>query len=292
MLRGATGQQPAEPLQLVQAGQKLNREGKQADALALYEQALAIDPNLFEAHLAAGIALDLQSEYAKARVHLERALELASDETRPQAISALGVSYAFERNAASAAKYYQDLFDVSMKAGRLDGAAAAANALGRVYLESGDPSNAAEWYQRGYDVAKKIAGLPPDQVDLWELRWEHARSRIAARQGNADEAARFAGRVKAIVDKGGLNAEQEPTYRYLVGYNAFHAGQYDQAIAELLRADQEDPFILALLGQAYEKKGDLANARESYTRVLGSNGHSLQNAFARPIARESLARLN
>lgn len=53
-------------LDLVKQGQKLNGEGKQDDALALYNQALALSPNLYEAHLASGIALDLKADYAEA----------------------------------------------------------------------------------------------------------------------------------------------------------------------------------------------------------------------------------
>src|SRR5262252_8476336 len=44
-------------------------------------------------------------------------------------------------------------------------------------------------------------------------------------------------------------------YLYLTGYTAFYAGDYKTAIAELQKADMHDPFILVLVGQAYEKSG-------------------------------------
>jgi len=163
--------------------------------------------------------------------------------------------------------------------------------MARVYLESGDPQTALKWYETGYSTSKKLTSAPPDQVDLWELRWLHARSRIAARLGDAAEAARYADAVKAIVDKGGLNEEQRPAYQYLVGYNALYAGKYETAVTELLKADQRDPFILGLLAQAYEKNNDTARAREYYSRVLASTSHNLQNAFSRPLARRRLAEL-
>ncbi len=47
--------------------------------------------------------------------------------------------------------------------------------------------------------------------------------------------------------------------------------------------------MLFLLAQAYEKSGDAAKARETYEQVLASNAHSLNNAFARRVARSKLA---
>src|SRR6266849_944063 len=74
------------PLDLVKQGQKLNSEGKQDEALALYQQALQSSPNRYEAHLAAGVALDLKGEYQEARHHLDKAIALASPDTKAQAL--------------------------------------------------------------------------------------------------------------------------------------------------------------------------------------------------------------
>ena len=65
------------PLDLVKQGQRLDGEGKQDEAFALYRQALEMSPNLYDAHLASGIALDLKGNYAEARQHLTKAVELA-----------------------------------------------------------------------------------------------------------------------------------------------------------------------------------------------------------------------
>jgi tetratricopeptide (TPR) repeat protein len=287
----SAAQAPADPLGLVQEGRKLNAAGKFDEALAAFDRALKLDPQLFDAHLATGITYDLKGDYARARVALRRAIETAPEGSKGQALGAMAVSYAFEKNAAEAATYYLQQLDAQTKAGAIDAAAATANAMARVYLESGDPQTALKWYETGYSTSKKLTNAPPDQVDLWELRWLHARSRIAARLGDAAEADKYAAAVKAIVDKGGLNEEQRPAYQYLVGYNALYAGKYETAIAELLKADLRDPFILGLLAQSYEKNNDAARAREYYARVLASTSHNLQNAVSRPLARRKLAEL-
>src|SRR5204863_337199 len=138
-----------DPLELVKQARKLNSEGQQDAALALYRQALERSPELFDAHVGAGIALDLQAKYREAR-----------------------------------------------------------------------------------------------QVAI----------------------------VETLLDKH-TNDDQRIQYPYLVGYVDLYLKDHQGAVAELQKADQRDPFILALLAQAYEKLGDASKARDCYTQALASNAH-------------------
>jgi tetratricopeptide (TPR) repeat protein len=267
---------------------RLTTAGKLDEAVPLFNNALSVDPELFEAHLGLGIALDLQGHYTEARQHLERALQRATDSNRSTVLSALAISYVFESKTDEAAKYYQRQFDLQVAAGALDGAASTANALGRLYLETGAIDLADQWYRTGYATARKLSGLPGDQVDLWEMRWLHAQSRVAARRGDAAGAAKHAAALKALIDKGGENAKQLPIYHYLVGYNALYLGRFDAAVAALEKADTTDPFILGLLAEASEKGGDKAAARAYWSKAAATYGHSLQNALTRPKANAAL----
>jgi len=290
---GAGAQDPGaaaaagDPVELVKQARKLNSDGKQDAALALYRQALERSPDLFDAHVGAGIVLDLQGNYKEARVHFGRAIELAPDGSKNQALSAMAVSYAFEGDAAGASRFYRQVFDRQESSQDLGGAAETANALGRIYLESGDFDNALKWYQTGYETSRRQPKLTDDQMDLWNMRWAHAQARIAARKGNVDEARKQTAAVKSILDKG-TNQDQQIQYPYLAGYVALYSKDNQAAIDELQKADQRDPFILVLLAQAHEKAGDAARAREYYTQVLASNAHSANNAFARPLARKKV----
>lgn len=109
-------------------------------------------------------------------------------------------------------------------------------------------------------------------------------ARITARHGNAEQAHQHVAAAKAALDKAN-NPDQLRFYPYLTGYVAFYAGDYKTAIAQLQKADQRDPLNLALLGEAFEKSGDAAQAREYYGKVLEINIHNSANAFARPLAR-------
>jgi tetratricopeptide (TPR) repeat protein len=281
---------PADPIELVKQGRTLVADGRIDEGLALYTRALEAKPDLGEAHLAAGIALDLQSRFAEARRHLSRALELATDENRGQALTALAVSYAFEGNAKEAATFYQRQIDTQAAASNFADAAAAANALGRVFLETGNVTDAHRWYQTGYEYATRQPDSPGAQLTLWKFRWLHAQGRIAARAGHADEARRLVADARALVEATPSLKDQVPTLQYLAGYVAVYGKDYAAAAEALQQADARDPFVLALLAEAYAGQGDTARARETWERVLNVRSHNLQNAFARPRAMKALGR--
>src|SRR5713101_4883398 len=98
----ASATQEVDPLELVKQARKLNLEGKQQEALTLYRQALDRAPDSFDAHIGAGVALDLLGEYKQARQHFAKAIQVSPDATRNQALTAMAVSYAFERDSKSA----------------------------------------------------------------------------------------------------------------------------------------------------------------------------------------------
>jgi tetratricopeptide (TPR) repeat protein len=277
-----------DPVELVKQGRKLNGEGKQDEAIALYRQALVAKPDLYDAHLAMGIALDLKADYAQARQHLDRAIAVAPAASKAQALRTMAMSYAFEGKAADAAKYEQQVFDTRLAASDFTGAAEIANELARVYLESGDVTNARKWYETGHQTALRKSDLKPAEKDLWDFRWEHAQARIAARQGQHDAAQKHVAAAKALLDKG-TNPEQTPYFPYLAGYVAFYAKDFRTAAGEFAKANQEDPFILAMLAQAHEGLGDSAKAKDLYRQVLASNGHNPNNAFARPLATKKIS---
>jgi tetratricopeptide (TPR) repeat protein len=271
----------------VQAAEKQLTSGDVAGAVAALEKIVAAAPKSFDPRLTLGRALDLEGRHRAARVHLEEAVKLASDQQRNGALTSLGVSYAFESKPDEAARYFQRAFDAALQADDRGGAAGLANALARIYLESGNLKKAQEWYTTGYETAKQIPELPAPQAALWDMRWHHAAARIAIRQGNKAAVAEHVAAVMAAFDKG-INENQRPALPYLQGYVAFYSKDYRTAVTELLKGDQNDPFVLGLLAGAYQALGDREKAAEINRRILSSTTHSINAAFARPAARAAL----
>jgi tetratricopeptide (TPR) repeat protein len=279
---------PGSPQDLVQQGVKLNSQGKQDEALALYKQAMEKAPNLYEAHLETGIALDLKGNYDEARKHLDKAIDLADPDNKAQALRTMAFSYAFEGKADKASHYEKLVFDDRVAHTEWQAAAEICNELARIYLESGDANNASKWYKKGYETIDRKRELSDTDKSLWLFRWESAQARVAVRRGDAAAAQQHLVAAKAALDSAN-NPDQMRFYPYLTGYVAFYTGNYTTAISELQKADQHDPLILALLGEAYEKSGDAAQAKNYYQKVLEVNAHNPTNAWARPLAKKKLA---
>jgi tetratricopeptide (TPR) repeat protein len=286
-----TPSQPAAPgsaEELNHQGEKLSHEGKQEEALALYNRALDKSPDDFQAHFLSGVALDLKGDYAAAHEHFNKAVEVAGPDAKQQAQRALAISYTFEGDAYKASQPELEVFNARLAKSDSVGAAETCNELARIYLELGDPDHAYKWYKMGYETISHKPDLSDADKNLWLFRWESAQARVAARRGNADEARQHLTAAKAALDKAN-NPDQARFYPYLTGYVAFYAGDYKAAIGELQKADQHDPFILVLLAQAYEKSGDATTAKNYYGKVLEVNGHNPNVAFARPLAKKKLA---
>ncbi|HEV2389074.1 MAG TPA: hypothetical protein VGS20_17675 [Candidatus Acidoferrales bacterium] len=288
--QGPPGQAPAvqgPAADLLKQGRKLSSEGKQDEALAAYRQALVASPDLYQAHLLSGAALDLKGDYRQAREELAKGIEGAPAKAKPQAMKTMAISYAFTCDVKQATKYEQQAFDAQLAAKDFYAAGESADELARIDLECGELNAAAKWYRTGYETGLKKPDIKQAEKDLWEFRWEHAQARLAARRGNHAEAERHVAAAKAILDKGD-NKDQMRFFPYLTGYVAFYAGDYKTAIADLQQADQRDPFILSLLARAYEKSGDQAQATGYYRKVLALNIHNPPGAFARPLAEKKV----
>ncbi len=280
---------PADPAaDLLKQGQQEMRAGKPEAALPLYRKAAETFPTSSPAHNQLGVALDLTGQYADARKSFAKAIETAATpQAKAQATRSMAMSYAFENNCKEAAKYESPLYDQYVEAKDFFSAGEIANELARVCLEAGDLDTAAKWYQSGHDAGLREPDIKPDRKDLWEFRWEHAQARLAARRGDKAGAQTHADAAKIILDKG-TNPSQAPFFPYLTGYVAFYAGDYKNALTELQAGNQNDPFILALIAQAYEKIGDDAQAKTYYRKILTFTAHNPTNAFARPLAKKKL----
>jgi tetratricopeptide (TPR) repeat protein len=290
LLAQTPGSQQQQP-EFIQQGQQLMREGKLDDALALYRKTLQISPNSVPANIAAGSVLDLMGQGEEAREYLAKAIQVAdTPERKATSERATAMSYAFEGNCKKTVPYEQQVFDYYGSVKNFFQQGEIADEAARVCIDSGDLDTASHWYQVGHDTGMKEPDIQPARQDLWEFRWEHAQARIAARRGNQAEVQKHVAAAKNILDKG-TNPEQAQFLPYLQGYVAFYAADYKAALEELLRANQNDPFIQCMIGQTYEKLGDKGKAVEYYRKALTAIAHNPAAAYAVPLAKKKLASL-
>ncbi|HKW31435.1 MAG TPA: tetratricopeptide repeat protein [Candidatus Acidoferrum sp.] len=283
----AQRQQP----EFIRQGQQLMREGKLEEALALYRQTLQSMPLSLPANIAAGSVLDLLGRSDEARKYFQKTIEVAEKpEQKASANRAMAMSYAFEGSCKKTIEYEQKVLDYFAAAKDFFQQGEIADEAARVCIDDGDLDTALHWYKEGHDLGIREPDIKTARLDLWNFRWEHAQARVAARRGNLAEAQDHVNAAKAILDKG-TNPEQAQFFPYLRGYVAFYGQDYKTATEELSKANQNDPFIQCLLGQAYEKLGEKDKAIESYRKAAASTAHNPPAAYAVPFAKKRLASL-
>ncbi len=294
------GFQQQQP-EFLRQGQQLMREGKLEDALALYRQTLQTSPNSIPANTAAGSVLDLMGQGEEARKYFQKAIDAAdTPEQKAMAERAMAVSYGFEAKSCSAINDHErKSFDYYGSVKNFYQQGEVADEAGRLCLDSDDLHNrypaddvntAYQWYKLGHDTGLKEPNISPARTDLWEFRWQSAQARIAARQGQRDEAQKHVEASKAILDRG-TNPEQAQFLPYLRGYVAFFLRDYKMALDELLNANQNDAFVQCLIGQTYEKLGEKAKAVEFYRKAAAATFHNPPAAYAVPFSKTRLATL-
>jgi tetratricopeptide (TPR) repeat protein len=280
---------PPQP-EFIKKGQQLTREGKLEEALALYRLEFSNAANAVQAQIAAGVVLDLLGRGAEARQHFAKAIEgAATPQARANAQRRMAMSYAFENDCQGAARFAQQVFDYHVGQKNFFQQGEIANELARVCLEAGDLDTAQKWYRTGYEVGLQEPDIKPERVALWKFRWEHAQARLAARRNRKEEAMKNVAAAKAILDQNPAMAKDQMIfYPYLVGYVAYYSGDYNTALTELQKANQDDAFIQALIAQTYEKLGQKEKAMEFYRKAVQVTSHNPPAAYARPLAKKKL----
>jgi tetratricopeptide (TPR) repeat protein len=167
-----------------------------------------------------------------------------------------------------------------------------ADEAARVCLDTGDLDAAYRLYKEGHELGMKEPNISAGRKDVWDYRWEHAQARIAARRGNKAEAEKHVAAANSILDDmkqtdPQLYKQQTAFLPYLAGYVALYTGDYNKALQDFQQANQNDPYIQALIGQSYEKLGDKTKADEAYRKAASEvRGHNPPAAYVHRLTKE------
>jgi predicted TPR repeat methyltransferase len=269
--------------------------GETERAITSYDQALALNPQLFEAHLGLAAARARQGRLAEATISCRNAISLNPDHSN--AHNELGcllerqgkldeASTSFQRAIALDPNHvnaHNNLATLWARQGRLDEACASLQKvlaldpghcdahcnLGNVLLHQGKLDDAFNSYQ-------KVLALNPNHV--------HALNNLGAmleRQGRLDEAS--ASLRKAV----SLNPNHSGAHNNLSRVLQ-KQGKIEEAIASCRRAlaiRSDDVKAYETLGLAFHSKGEVSEAAGHYRKAI-------ELGTRNPIIRHALATLN
>jgi tetratricopeptide (TPR) repeat protein len=240
--------------------------------------------------------LDLDGKYEEARKSIQQEIDAATTpRAKANAQRFMALSFAFERNCKKAVEFEEMVIGYWVTREKEEPQNAfyqqgeMANEAARICIDSGDLNTALRWYRKGSELGLKEPNITADRKALWAFRLAHAEARVAARKKRrADAVKHIASAEAALNQMTELKAQQQPYLSYLKGYAALYLGDYDQALAELSKANQSDVFIQCLLGDTYEKLNQPDQARAAYQKAFATQGHNPPAAYAKPYARKKL----
>jgi tetratricopeptide (TPR) repeat protein len=271
-------------------------------AMSLQAQPPQFGPMSESLPIRQGIQFDLQGKTAEARASFQKAIDTASTPAaKANAERAMAMSWAFDGNCQKTTEYenkviaYWKTQEQTTPERAFYQEGEMADEAARVCLDTGDLNAAYRLYKEGHELGTKEPNISAGRKDLWDYRWQHAQARVAARRGNKAEAAQHIAAAKSILNDmqqkdPQLYTQQATFLPYLTGYVALYAGDYKAALQSFKQANQNDPYIQALIGQTYEKLGDKTKAEEAYRKAASEvRGHNPPAAYVHRITREKLS---
>ena len=280
---------PNDPNPYDSYAELLLKMGRFDEAITQYNKALAIDPNFVNSYFGIAAAQTYKGNASDAQAELQKITQKArSDGERRTALFGQMIvaidSGKLDQALAEVEKQYalgQKSNDVPAMAGDLQ-------LKGNILLEMGRHDDA----KQAFDQALKTttdSSLSQEVKDNATRvhRYNSARVAIAKKDLATAKTESDAFRAAAEAAK---NANQLKQAHELAGRIALEEKNYDTALTELAQANQQNPDVLYLLGQAYQGKGDAAKAKENFTKAAKFNSlPQLNYAFVRSKAEKALA---
>jgi tetratricopeptide (TPR) repeat protein len=280
---------PGDPNPYDSYAELLMKMGRFDESIAMYRKALATDPNFAPSHIGVATNLMLQGKHDAARAELWKLHQAArNDGERRGALFTAAVTYADEGKFEQALGELKKEYAVAEKIN--DDAAMSADvvAMGDVLLEAGKADEARKRYLQALELVQQ-SDLSAQVKEDAALVHHYNLGRVAVRAGDLAGAKQHAATFMqgATAKK---NAAETRQAHELAGTIALTEKNFDQALAELSRGNQQDAYTVYRMALAYQGKGDQAKSAELFEKVANLNSlPALNYSFVRAKAKKMKA---
>ena len=280
---------PNDPNPYDSYAELLLKMGRFDEAITQYNKALSVDQNFVNSHFGIAAALTYEGKAADAQAELQKMTDKArTDGERRTALFGQTVvavdNGKFDQALAEVAKQYalgEKVNDAAAMTGDLQ-------LKGNILLEMGKADDAKKAYEQALKTTAD-SGLSQAVKDNTALFHHYNLARVAIAKKDLATAKTETETFRKGTEAA-RNANQLKQAHELAGRIALEEKNYDNAIAELGQANQQNPQVLYLLGQAYQGKGDAVNAKASFTKAAKFNSLPAVNyAFVRTKAEKAIA---
>jgi len=258
--------------------------GRFDDSITQYNKALAIDANFINSHQGIASALLYQGKPDQAAAELQKITAKArSDAERRTALFALTVVDVDSGKMDQALAEVDKQYALGEKTDDVAGMTGDLQLRGNILLEMGKADEAKVAFDRLLKMTQesKLSQEIKDNAVVFQ-HFNLARVALVKKDLTTAKSEAEAYRKGTEPQK---NSFQTKLVHQLFGMIALESKDFDAAITELQQANQQNPYDLYRLCQAYQGKGDLGKAKEFCAKAAAFNSlPQLNYAFIRTKA--------
>jgi tetratricopeptide (TPR) repeat protein len=280
---------PNDPNPYDSYAELLLKMGRFDEAITQYNKALAINANFINSHFGIAAALAYQGKASEAQAELQKITSKArSDGERRTALFGQMVVAADSGKLDQALSEVDKQYELGQKTNDIPAMAGDLQLKGNVLLEMGRYDDARKAYEDALKMTND-SNLSQEIKDNTALFHHFNLARLAIAKKDL-AAAKIETEAFRKGSEAAKNQNQIKQAHELAGRIALEEKNFDLAVTELTAANQQNPDVLYLLGEAYRGKGDSAKAKESFTKAAKFNSlPQLNYAFVRNKAEKALA---
>jgi tetratricopeptide (TPR) repeat protein len=282
---------PNDPNPYDSYAELLLKMGKFDESVAQYRKALAVDNNFVGSHSGIAAALMYQGKPAEAAAELQKVAEKArTDGERRTGLFSLTVLAVDSGKMPDALSLVDKQYALGEKTKDVPAMAGDLQLKGTILLEAGKPDDARAQFERSVKMTE-ASGLSQEvKANTQLLNHQNLALVSLAKKDFA------AAKTHADAFEKGAEASRNPALvrqaHGLTGRIALEQKDYDTAIAELGKANQQDPAVLYRACLASEAKGDHAKSKGLCTSAADFNSLPLINyALVRTKAKKIAERI-
>ncbi len=261
---------PGDPNPYDSYAELLMKTGRFDESVAQYRKALSIDSNFSPSKVGIATNRMLQGKHDEAAVLMDGLYQAARDDgDRRTAVLTKGIIQVDAGRTDAAVKEIEKLYAFDARLADSASMSGDAQLIGDILLDAGRTDAAAKRYWQALDLIEKSSQSEDAKQDI-RLADHYNRARVALAKGDVASAKSHA---KAYTDGA---ASRQNNFRVrqahgLAGTIALKEKRYDEALAHLGQASQQDPQVIYWTALAWKGKGDAAKAKAHAARAANAN---------------------
>jgi len=272
---------PKEPNPQDSFGELKRMAGDFDSALAHYQAALKMDPDFVSSQIGIADTYALMGNQEQARVEYDKAIHFAHNESdRVNYEMQKAMTYVRDGNYAEADKKF---LDIATTAHNKEHDLQEAQALRHMAEYQSDDNIALKHLKLAEESLGHRSTISLSDRDEELSRILRNRVVHAFRAGNTSLADKSLQQLEAMA-KGSRNRVIQSSYQGAAGTLLMDQKKYQDAVAHL-EEDQDNPFTMELLVQAYYETDQVDKLHEIEAKLRGTNVPTMEQALVVPAAR-------